>query len=198
MTGRARRPAIDDLERVEVTSVDELRSWLQVNHQQEQSVWLVTHKKAAGPTYVARDDVLDELLCVGWVDGVRRALDERRTMQLVGPRRNDRWAHSYRQQAARLQAEGRMGQAGLAAIERSKNAGLWDVMADVDALVWPDDLAIALSTTAEAEAHFRDAAPSYQRNVLRWIASAKTNETRQRRIDQVTAASGRGLKLRNL
>lgn len=198
VSARADRPGLDDLKRVEVTSVEELHTWLQANHGQHDSVWLVTHKKVAGPTYVSRDEVLDELLCFGWIDGARRKLDDRRTMQLVGPRRTNRWARSYQERAARLQADGRLRPAGLAAIERSKAAGLWDAMAEVDALVWPPDLESALRQRPGAAEFFRDSAPSYQRNVLRWIELAKTDKTRVTRIDRVAELSAATQRIRYL
>ncbi|MEM7325254.1 MAG: YdeI/OmpD-associated family protein [Actinomycetota bacterium] len=198
MSNGSGRPALDDLERVEVTSVGELRAWLQANHESDDSIWLVTYKKSAGPGYVARGDVLDELLCFGWIDGARRKLDDQRTMQLVGPRRHDRWAKSYRDRIARLQADGRVSDAGLAAIERAKAAGLWDANADVDALEWPDDLSTALGEGTKAAEFFASAAPSYQRNVLRWIGLAKTDQTRSKRIRQTVQTSGKGAKIRHL
>lgn len=198
MSTAGQRPGIEELERVEVASVDELRTWLAEHHRQDDSIWLVTYKKSAGPAYVSRDEVLDELLCVGWIDGARRKLDDRRTMQLVGPRRTDRWAKTYRERATRLLEEGRMGPAGLAAIERSRAAGLWEVMAEVDALVWPPDLAEALAGDPAAEAFFRAAAPSYQRNVLRWIELARTEATRTSRVAETVRLSARGDKIRHL
>ena len=72
--------------KLEVSSALALRSWLEAHHAQPTSVWLVTFKKHTGTAYVSSAEVLDELLCFGWVDGLRRALDADRTMQLISPR----------------------------------------------------------------------------------------------------------------
>ncbi len=181
--------ATDKFEKVQVTSPLELREWLSMHHGQTDSVWLVTFKKQAGDKYVSIEQVLDQLLCFGWIDGVRRKLDDDRTMQLVGPRRHQAWAKTYKDRAARLISDGLMAASGLAAIEASKQRGLWNVTAEVDALTVPEDLAASLNASVGAREYFDLAAPSYRRNVLRWIFSAKTAETRQKRIAKTAMAS---------
>ena len=60
--------------KVEIRSVGELRSWLLENHEQSESVWVVTYKKIEPARYVSRWEILDELLCFGWIDGIRRKI----------------------------------------------------------------------------------------------------------------------------
>jgi uncharacterized protein YdeI (YjbR/CyaY-like superfamily) len=185
-------------EKVEVRSAEELHAWLAANHARTEGVWLVTHRKEADPAaYIPMTAVLDALLCFGWIDGLRRRLDGRRSMQLITPRRHQRWARSYKERAARLEAEGRMEAPGRAAITESKRLGLWDLpeMEAVDDLVVPPDLAEALSAHPAAEARFGAAAPSYRRNVLRWIAIAKRPETRAARIAKTAEFAERGERL---
>ncbi len=185
----------ENFSRVEVASAAELRAWLEVHHAQDESVWLVTYKAHVVEKYVDRDTVLDELIAFGWIDGVRRKRDNDRTMQLIGPRRQQAWAASYKARAAQLEAEGRMHDAGRAAIAASKAQGLWDFFDDVDALIVPDDLRAALDATPGAGAFFDAAAPSYRRNVLRWIKIAKTAPTRAKRIAQTADLSARREKV---
>jgi uncharacterized protein YdeI (YjbR/CyaY-like superfamily) len=78
---------IEKLFEVEVASPAELRSWLELNHGQGESVWLITFKKHVTEKYVSTFEVLDELLCFGWIDGVRKKRDDDRTMQLISPRK---------------------------------------------------------------------------------------------------------------
>ncbi|MEL6287269.1 MAG: YdeI/OmpD-associated family protein [Pseudomonadota bacterium] len=186
----------EDYTQVEICAPAGLRSWLEANHAQEASVWLVTWKKDAAPEkYVSRDDVLDELIAFGWIDGIRRKLDDSRTMQLIAPRKTQHWAKSYKVRAARLEAEGRMHAAGQASIAEGKANGLWSIMDDVDALIVPDDLAEALADTPTAEDFFHAAAPSYRRNVLRWLKLAKTEKTRANRVAKITSTSARAEKI---
>jgi uncharacterized protein YdeI (YjbR/CyaY-like superfamily) len=76
---------------IEITSSAELRDWLLHNHSQKESIWLVTYKKQVPKKYVSIQEVLDELLCFGWIDGIRRKLDTERTMQLITPRKVGHW-----------------------------------------------------------------------------------------------------------
>jgi uncharacterized protein YdeI (YjbR/CyaY-like superfamily) len=182
-------------EKVTVASLDQLRDWLAANHMRTESFWLVRWKKATPDKFIDRLAVLDELICWGWIDGIARKLDDVQTMQLISPRQQQAWAQTYKDRAARLESEGRMQEPGRAAIARSKQLGLWDAYAEVDRLEVPDDLAAALQTNSSADAFFTDTAPSYRRNVLRWLASAKKPDTRQKRIDLIVETSALAKKI---
>ncbi|MDJ0663153.1 MAG: YdeI/OmpD-associated family protein [Acidimicrobiia bacterium] len=186
---------LDDMKQVEASSPAQLRSWLEEHYAQDESVWLITWKKHVHDRYVSREVVLDELVSVGWIDGVRRKLDEDRTMQLIGPRRTQYWAKSYKDRAARLINEGRMTDAGLASIEMSKRTGSWTFMDDVDALIVPVDLAAALEAHPQATSQFEALPPSYRRNVLRWIKLARTTATRANRIERLASSTAEGRRI---
>jgi len=182
------------LDKVEITAPGDLWHWLERNHTGP-SVWLVTWKAAHPTKYVSRDQVLDAVIAYGWIDGRRAKLDDARTMQLIAPRAQQVWARSYKERAERLVSEGRMRPPGLAALETAKASGLWTRSDPIDDLRVPDDLRSALDAV-RAAAWFDQAAPSYRRNVLRYIAQAKRAETRQRRIALVAEHAARGEKLR--
>ena len=171
----------DHLAKVGVTSANDLHLWLEANHARLDSVWLVTWKKSVPDKYISREAVLDALVAFGWVDGLMRKIDDAEVMQLISPRRQQRWAQTYKDRAARLIAENRLHPAGAATIERSKAAGLWDATADVDALIVLPDLGEALESTGARPA-WDELPPSYRRIVLRWISSARTAPTRAKRI----------------
>ena len=179
-----------------MASVEELRAWLANNYQQSESVWLVTFKKNVPDKYVSTSELLDELLCFDWIDGIRRKLDEERTMQLISPRKVEHWTKTYKDRAPRLIKEGRMATPGLRSIEAGKQSGLWNFMDDVDALIIPDDLDAALSKQAAAKDFFVNITPSSKRFVLRWIKLAKTEKTRANRIAKIALLSSRGEKLK--
>ncbi|MEL6361960.1 MAG: YdeI/OmpD-associated family protein [Pseudomonadota bacterium] len=182
----------DKFLKVEVTSSMELRAWLEKKHSQAESVWLVTFKSSITDKYVSREEVLDELIAFGWIDGVRRKLDGDRTMQLISPRKAQHWAKSYKDRAARLIEEGQMAAPGFASIAASKASGLWTFMDDVDALIWPNDLREAFAGKPEAEKLFAEFPPSAQRFTLRWIKLAKTEVTRKKRIATTVERAGQG------
>ena len=185
----------ENFEQVVVENQAALREWLLEHHQQEASVWLVTYKKSEKEKYVSREEVLDELLCFGWIDGIRRKRDEKTSMQLIAPRKAQHWAKSYKERAAKLMEEGKMHAAGQASIDRGKASGLWHFMDDVDALILPEDLKRALNALPPAATFFDSINPSSKRFVLRWIKLAKTEKTRKSRILKIAQLSAKGEKL---
>ena len=187
---------LDDRERVEISSSIQLWDWLLNAHTQHESVWLVTWKAANRDKYVSRDEVLDALIAFGWIDGRRMKLDEERTMQLIAPRQEQAWAKTYIQRAERLESEGRMQESGRAAIQQAKASGRYDSMAEVDDLIEPEALINALRA-GKATTWWNSAAPSYRRNILRWIAKAKRDSTKEKRIANVVEHCIRGEKVPN-
>ena len=186
---------LPDLEQLEIGTSAALWDWLGVHHGQGQSVLLVTWKKAAGALYVGREDVLDALIAYGWVDGRRyKHEDAVRTIQLISPRGQQVWAQTYKARALRLEQDGRMHASGLKAISDAMASGKWNAGQDVDALIVPDDLSEALRGKQSRDA-FDAYAPSYRRNVLRWLKSAKREETRAKRILEITSRTAKDEKV---
>ena len=180
-----------DRSRVEIQSAGDLRRWLIANHATDDSVWLVTYKKSAGHRYVSTDEILDELVAFGWTDGIRQKVDDQRTMQLISPRRTKPWAKSYKDRA-----EGRMHPAGQESVDEAKASGAWTEMDEVDALIIPEDLKDRLENRGEALENFLAFPPSTRRNILRWIAQARTEDTRLRRIDRISADASDNIRTR--
>ena len=179
----------EKFKKVEVKSVEELREWLIKNHSQADSFWLVTYKKSEGKKYISRWEVLDELLCFGWIDGIRRKLNNRKTMQLISPRKTEYWTQTYKDRAERLIDNGQMHLAGLKSIEIAKSKGLWNFMDDVDSLIIPKDLEESLKEIPDAFEFFNNINDSSKRNTLRWIKLAKTENTRKNRIEKIVKLS---------
>lgn len=180
-----------DLPQIEITSEAALWDWLEAHHGTDGTL-LVTWKAAHKGKYVSRDAVLDALVAYGWIDGRRYTVDGDRTAQLITPRKVQHWAQSYKDRAARLEAEGLMRAPGAASVAAGKANGLWDFMADVDRLEVPADLGAALGPARGA---WDALAPSYRRNVLRWIKLAKTDATRAKRVAAASDATAEGRKL---
>ena len=172
----------ENFKKVEVKSTKELRDWLSTNHNNSESFWLVTFKKHIDDKYISTSQVLDELLCFGWIDGIRRKLDEDRTMQLISPRKTQYWSKTYKDRIKRLRKEGKMTSAGEKVISESKRLGLWNFMDDVDALIIPEDFQLELKRNLPSEENFNSFGDSQKRFTLRWIKLAKTESTRLKRI----------------
>ena len=181
--------------RVQIENIDELEAWLRDNHGQRESVWLVTWKKNSGGRYVPGREVLETLLCHGWIDGLRRKVDDERTMLLISPRRaRSNWSRLNRQIAEELIRRGKMKKPGRAAIESAKRDGRWNRLDEVEDLVIPDDLAAALADKPGARVLFDGFPPSSRRGILEWIQSAKRSETRARRIAETAEKAAKNIK----
>ncbi|SFI59557.1 YdeI/OmpD-associated family protein [Halpernia frigidisoli] len=181
-----------------ITTQEELRNWLLSNHHQKESIWLVTFKKTVSDKYVSVQEVLDELLCFGWIDGIRRKLDEEKTMQLISPRKVEHWTKTYKDRYKKLESKGLVENAGKEAVLKSKASGLWDFMDDVDALIKPTDFVAELNKYENATINFNAFGASSQRFILRWIKLAKTPETRIKRLKQTSELADKNLKIPGL
>ena len=131
-----------------------MRDWLFQNHSQKESIWLVIYKKIVPEKYVSVDEVLNQLISFGWIDGIRRKLDNERTMQIIAPRKVEHWSQTCKVRFAKLEQAGLVHQSGFNAVETLKNAGLRDFIDDVDNLIIPDDLANVLNSNEQAAYYF--------------------------------------------
>lgn len=179
---------LDGLQRVEITSAEQLAAWLATHHGRTEAVWLVTHKKGATRPHVPRAAVVETLISYGWIDSLPRSLDDERSMLLIAPRKpKSGWSAVNKAIAERLIAAGRMAAPGLAAVELAKASGTWTALDAVEALELPPDLAAAFATAKTARKNF-DAFPrSVKRAILEWIGSAKKPETRAARIAETVS-----------
>ena len=184
--------------KLEIQSVDELRQWLLNNHTQKESVWLVTYKKEIIEKYVSVQQVLDQLLCFGWIDGIRRKLDDERTMQLISPRKVEHWSLTYKERFAKLEEAGLVHQSGINSVEDAKKSGLWNFMDDVDNLIIPEDLQFALTQNTNALNFFYSLSKSNKRFTLRYLKLSKTETTRQKRINQIVELAAQNRKVSGL
>lgn len=189
--------ASKNLTKIVISSKNELWEWLDENHSSEQSFLLVTWKKTNTAKYISRDAVLDALLAYGWIDGRRYALDKDRTMQLICKRKQQTWTQTYRNRVEKLLLDGKLKEAGLATMRLAQQNGTWLANQNVDNLETPDTLLDALDVE-QGLAWWQSAALSYKRNVLRWLNLAKTDETRQKRINAIAKACRDGQKIKNL
>ncbi len=188
----ARRP-LEDAERIEVASLTDLRDWLDRHHGRETGVWLVTWKKADALRHVATADVVDELMCFGWVDSLPRRLDDARSMLWISPRKpGSNWSRVNRDKVARLEAAGRMAASGCRAVSRARADGTWTALDDVENLVVPPDLAAALSGTPDLRAVWDGWPRSVRRGALEIVLDAKRPQTRAARIATIVDSATAG------
>jgi uncharacterized protein YdeI (YjbR/CyaY-like superfamily) len=185
----------DRYERVQVESRAELRRRPAKNHATSPGIWLATFKKANPDRYVAYGEIVEEALCVGWVDSLPRKLDETRSLLLLTPRKpGSNWSRANKERVERLTAAGLMTQAGLIAVESARTDGSWSALDAVEELSEPEDLRAALDADPVARRRW-DAFPrSAKRGILEWIGKAKREETRAKRVRETVTLAAQGIR----
>jgi uncharacterized protein YdeI (YjbR/CyaY-like superfamily) len=160
-----------------------LRDWFDANHAHVDELWLGFHRKATGRPSVDWAEAVDEALCVGWIDGIRKRMNETAHVQRFTPRRKGSiWSAINVANVERLIAEGRMRPAGLAAFEarRPDRTAVYAherVVAEFNA----DEVA-RFQADAVAWSDWEARPASYRRSATHWVTSAKRTETRARRM----------------
>jgi len=165
----------------------QLRTWLERNHDRDSGLWLVLNKKRSGKAVITYDEVVEELLCFGWVDSKPNKLDEDHSLLWIAPRKvGSNWSRLNRERVERLIASGQMTPAGSLKIEQAKADGSWAALDLVESLELPDDLKATLSSFPNALEHFSAFPRSVKRGILEWIQNAKKPETRKKRIQETS------------
>lgn len=186
----------DGKPRVEVKSRAALRAWLAANHGRDGGVWLITHKKAS-PHYLLYGELVQELLCWGWIDSTAQRVDALRTAHWICVRRRgSHWSAVNKRHLACIAAEGTMMPPGQAVVDAAKADGSWSLLDDVEARIEPDDLRAALDAVPAARHHYDAFPPSAQKGILWWIKEAKRPATRARRIAATVDKASRGERAR--
>lgn len=160
------------------------RRWLQAHHADRDEVWLVFFKKHTGRAGLGYRESVEEAICFGWIDGLRRRIDDARYTQRFTPRRPaSRWSALNIRLAEEQIARGRMTAAGLAAFERREP---YDEHSTGERLrdSLPPEMRRALQASPLAWKHFRALAPGYRRQYILWLTTAVKPETRQRRLTE--------------
>lgn len=165
------------------------RAWLEKNHDKEDTVFLVRHKRHTGKPAVSPKEAMDEAICFGWIDTTVKRIDENKWGQTFRKRTaKSRWSKATQGHARRLIKEKRMAPAGLAAYK----AGLKKPVIDLDLPKnpkTPEDLKAALQKVKGAEENFKNFAPSYRKMYIYWVERAVRPETRKKRIKEVVKKS---------
>ena len=161
-------------------------AWLKKNHSASSGLWVRFAKKAAKLKSVTYQDALDIALCYGWIDGQRKSLDEESWLQKFTPRGSRSiWSKINKTKALDLIERGLMQQAGHATIERERANGQWEAAYDsYRTSTVPDDFEAALARKPKARKFFATLGSQNRYAILFRLQTARTQEIRERRIEQ--------------
>lgn len=176
---------------------EELEDWLAVNHATADELFVELWKKGSGVASATWNDVVDACLCVGWIDGRGNRIDDQRwTIRITPRRKGSYWSDKNLKRFEELRAVGRVQPAGLATWE-ARDPGTdrrysfereHAVLSDEEWDTFPP----------EARAFWEAQPPGYRKAALHWVTSAKRPETRVKRLAELVADSGDGLRIKLL
>lgn len=175
----------------------ELRAWLEQNHGRRAELVVGFYKVGSGRPSLTWPESVDEALCFGWIDGVRKRIDDHSYQIRFTPRRKGSiWSAVNIRRAEALIEEGRMTAAGLAAFERrtESKSRIYTYEREGAADLEPAEIR-AFRKNEAAWAFFAKAPPGYRRTMVRWIRSARREETRARRLAKLVESCAAGIRL---
>jgi uncharacterized protein YdeI (YjbR/CyaY-like superfamily) len=180
-----------DLITLDVRTRDDWRRWLAEHHASSPGIWLIRHKRHSGVDAMPYEDVVCQALCYGWIDSLIKRVDDTRYAIKVTPRQpTSKWSDDNRKRWKRLKATGLLAAPGLAA---SPTSNRYASRPSIPAL--PAYIATAFKANRAAWKTFQALAPTYRRNFVVWIHTAKRPETRERRIGESIQLLAAGKKL---
>ncbi|MFA5867151.1 MAG: YdeI/OmpD-associated family protein [Actinomycetota bacterium] len=170
------------------------RAWLDKNHASSLGTWVVIHKKESRSPRLLLEDAVEEAICFGWIDSRLHPIDkERFKLWFSGRKPTSIWSQNNRNRVARLERQGLMAPAGQKAVKIAQANGAWTSLVPIDNLDIPDDLNEALNANPAARENFDGFTDSTKKMILRWIDTAKREDTRAKRISETVSHAAKDL-----
>ena len=163
-----------------------LGRWLKANHASASELWVKIYKKGSGVPSVSWEQLVIETLCWGWIDGVKKSLDEHTYVQRITPRKpRSSWSKKNTEHVERLIAEGRLQEPGLVHVRAAKADGRWKAAyAPASEMKVPADFLAAVESNSKLKVFFETLGKSSQYVIAYGLSTAKKPETRQRRFEK--------------
>jgi len=176
-------PEADPLRTMTFETSKDLGEWLKVNYETETELWIKIFKKNTGIQSVTWNDVVIEILCWGWIDGVKKSIDDQAYLQRITPRKaKSNWSKRNTEHVERLINAERMKESGLVHVRAAKADGRWEHAYVVSEMEVPDDFLAALENQPSAKGFFKKLNKSDRYVIAYGLSSAKKPETRQKRF----------------
>jgi uncharacterized protein YdeI (YjbR/CyaY-like superfamily) len=181
------------------TSAD-FRRWLETNHDKAEELYVGFYKKASGKPSITWSEAVDQALCFGWIDGVRKSIDESSYMNRFTPRRpRSTWSAVNVAKVRDLTRRGLMHPAGMAAFEkRSDDRTATYSFEQREAAKFDKELERRFRANKDAWSWFQTQPPGYKKTATHWVMSAKRQETRDRRLTILIDDSADGRRIAQL
>jgi uncharacterized protein YdeI (YjbR/CyaY-like superfamily) len=177
----------------------EFRTWLEQHHDVTTELIVGYYKKSSGKRSITWPESVDEALCFGWIDGVRKGIDDKRYTIRFTPRKpGSIWSATNIKRAHELIDQGLMGRAGLRAFNARRDERSAVYSYEQSGATLDKGYERRLRENPKAWDFFRSSPPSYRKAAAHWVMSAKREETRLRRLDTLIHDSALGRTVRPL
>jgi len=172
------------------------RDWLEKNRSSEKEVWVIIQKKKSERNGLKYQEAVEEAICFGWIDSKMQSIDNNSFRQRFSPRRkNSLWSKKNKETAEKTIQEGKMKKSGFETINVAKQNGKWDASySSKDVPIIPKDLEKALKQNKLAWKNLNKFSNSKRLQFIYWVNSAKKNETKQKRINEVVKKASQNIK----
>jgi uncharacterized protein YdeI (YjbR/CyaY-like superfamily) len=178
------------------TAPARFHDWLKKNHAKSTELLVGFYKKSSGKPSITYQEAVDEALCFGWIDGIRKSVDEERYTIRFTPRKpSSNWSNVNIKRVKELTAAGRMLPAGLVAFEarKAEKSGVYTYENRPQQL--SPEYEKKFRANKPAWEFFQSQAPYYRRTACGWVMTAKKEETRLRRLATLIEDSAQGRRL---
>jgi uncharacterized protein YdeI (YjbR/CyaY-like superfamily) len=173
----------------------EWRDWLQENHLNKESVWLIIYKKESNIPSVYYSEAVDEALCFGWIDSLANKRDDKSYYQFFSKRKlKSNWSKVNKLKVEQLLKENKMMPQGMKMVEYAKESGTWDALNKVDELLTPDEMKELFLKNEKAKINFENFPVSVKKGILEWIYNAKQDSTRLKRITETVFLAEKNIR----
>jgi uncharacterized protein YdeI (YjbR/CyaY-like superfamily) len=177
-------------------SIAEFRAWLEEHHDSADELVVGFHKRATGKPSMTWSDAVDEALCFGWIDSIRKSVDADRYTNRFTPRRpNSIWSQKNIARFRELEAAGRVALPGKRAFEARDEARTRQYSFEQEKANFTREQARTFRANEKAWAFFQAQPPSYRKPATWWVISAKKEETRARRLATLIDDSAHGRRI---
>lgn len=180
-------------------SQSDFRKWLEEHHDSADELWVGYYKKDSGIPSITWPQSVDEALCFGWIDGIRKSVDEKSyTIRFTPRRAKSIWSAINIKRVKELKKLGLMRPSGLAAFEKREEHRSEIYSFERKAVVLDKKYESLFKKNKKAWTVFSTMPPSYKKPAMWWVMSAKQEETRLKRLEQLIQDSASGLKIKQL
>ncbi|QCX37383.1 hypothetical protein FF125_02625 [Aureibaculum algae] len=177
----------------------EWRLWLKNNHSSSTSIWVIFYKKNTQFPTISWSEAVDEALCFGWIDSIKKSIDNEKYIQFFSQRKpQSTWSKINKDKVDSLIRQKLMTPTGINSIEIAKQNGSWTILDNVEKLMIPKDLEKAFESKPNSKEYFLGLSKSKRKEILSWIVLAKRTETREKRIREIAEFGSENMKTKTI